>query len=42
MKKDEMITQILFQQEGWEETWHYFAKKGMQKSTKKELEKWLE
>ena len=41
MNKEEIIKKLLVQ-ENWEDMYIYFAKKGMEKSTKKELLKWLE
>jgi len=40
MKKAEMIEKLMVQ-EHWEDMYIYFARKGMQKSTKKELQKWM-
>lgn len=40
MKKQELIDKLLYQ-DNWEETYKHFAEIGMQKSTKKELQKWI-
>ena len=40
MKKTEIIEKLLGD-DRWEEIWRYFAEKGMQKTKKKELMKWL-
>lgn len=42
MKKKDLIDKLLFQQSGWEETFKHFARKGMEKSSKKELLRWVD
>jgi len=40
MKKEEIIKKLMYQ-EDWEHNYTYFARKGMERSTKEELLKWL-